>query len=262
MMAVTVVGDGRPIVVLPMFGCDSAVMAEMVEPAFTGTDGWRRIYLDLPGTGRSPSLAPRSDAVLDAVEATVSALPGVSTFHLLGASYGGYLATGLARRVPATVRGMFLVSTGIRIAPGSRDLSGALASVPAPGWLDDVPADLHTHFEQAVGRQTASVAHRITAALALGTPTDDDYLEDLRTNGYQLSDEGSEQAYDGDVVLLAGRRDRICGHRDQFAALRRYPHGSYVLLDDAGHYLPCERPETFGLLLRDWLANQPAPNPR
>ena len=55
------------------------------------------------------------------------------------------------------------------------------------------------------------------------------------------------------VLMLAGRQDRIGGYVDQFEALRRYPNGTYAVVDGAGHYLPFERADVFAGLLRSWL---------
>src|SRR4051794_772310 len=110
LLSATVLGSGRPIVLLPGFGLDSAVMAAACEPALVRTEPagaeevtggpWQRIYLDLPGTGGSVAGEPTSEAVLAAVQETVTDLIGDTPFRLVGHSYGGYLGTGLTRRDP------------------------------------------------------------------------------------------------------------------------------------------------------------------
>jgi len=229
-------------------------MAAAFEPVFTGITGLCRIYIDLPGTGDSPAVEPHSDAVLEAVVETGQSTIGAAPFLLVGCSYGGYLAAGLARRAPTRIPGLLLVCPGVKIRPDQRDLSRVLPSTPQPRWLTEVPNELHEHFGHAIGYQTRSVANRIARAFHLNGPTDEDYLAALRSTGYQLSDEDSPQLFDGNVTILAGRRDRIAGHLDQFDALAHYPHGSLVVLGDAGHYLPFEQPERFQALALDWLA--------
>jgi len=63
------------------------------------------------------------------------------------------------------------------------------------------------------------------------------------------------------ATLVAGRRDRVVGYLDTFDALDRYPNASYHALDDAGHYLPFERPETLAGLVRDWLTRSTRSSP-
>ena len=57
-LAVRDLGAGRPIVLLPWFGLDGGVTALAFEPVFAETTEWRRIYVDLPGTGGSAAVAP------------------------------------------------------------------------------------------------------------------------------------------------------------------------------------------------------------
>jgi pimeloyl-ACP methyl ester carboxylesterase len=252
-LAAQVHGTGRPLVLLPWFGTDHWVMAAAWEPALERS-GCRRIYLDLPGTGGSSPVPPHSDAVADAVAETIGALAGDSPIGLIGCSYGGYLAAELARRDPARIAGLMLVCSGVRILPGDRDLSGVLPPDPEPGWLDEVPARYREHVAQAVGHQTKAAAARLTAAFLHNGPVDEEYLSDLRANGYQLSEERALRALDVDVTVVAGRRDGIAGFRDQFELAAASRGGDYVLLDNAGHYLPFEQPARFAALALDWLA--------
>lgn len=239
---------------LPWIGLDSAVMAAAFEPAVAGTDNVRRIYIDLPGTGGSAPVEPSSEAVLEAVIETVESIIGTAPFLLAGCSFGGYLAAGLARRAPDRILGLLLVCAGVKIRRGQRNLSRVLPSTPEPGWLAQVPDELQGHFALAIGCQTGEVANRVADAFRLNGPTDTDYLATLRSSpGDQLSDEDSPQRFDGNVTIVVGERDRIVGHLDQHAALAHYPHGSFVALSDAGHYLPFEQPARFHALTHNWL---------
>jgi pimeloyl-ACP methyl ester carboxylesterase len=247
-------GSGRPLIVLPSFSLDHAAMAEAVEPVFADTPGWRRLYVDLPGTGGSPPGEPRSDIVVDAVVGTIRAELGDQRFVIAGWSYGGYLAAGVTRRLPRQVSGLMMVCTGFKIRPEERDLTGVLTSIPDPEWLLDVPPGLHDHFAHAVGCQTAVVAQRIATALGRNGPTDQAYLTALRVDGFALSDENALTQCDAPVCFLTGRRDRVTGYVSLFDTLRSYDHATYAAIADAGHYLPLEQPAVFAAATQSWLS--------
>jgi pimeloyl-ACP methyl ester carboxylesterase len=251
-LAVRSYGEGPTFVLLPWFALSHAAMAAACEPALAGS-GWRRLYLDLPGTGRSAPVEPSSDAVAAAVSRAIDEHAGPAPVALAGCSYGGYLAASLASRAPERFAGLLMICSGPRIRPAERDLSGVLPSDPEPGWLDDVPEPLREHFELAVGHQTRAVAVRMAAAFRLSGQSDGSYLEELRATGFQLAD---EQAISVPAIttVLAGRRDRIAGFRDQFELAAAGRRADYVCLDDVGHYLPFERPGLFAALALDWLA--------
>ena len=58
---------------------------------------------------------------------------------------------------------------------------------------------------------------------------------------------------DAPVVIMAGRRDRWVGWRQQERLGDRYPHATVVTVSDAGHALPHEKPQLVAVLLADWL---------
>lgn len=246
-------GDGLPVVVLPSFSLAHSAMASAMEPAFTGRDRCRRIYVDLPGTGSSPAGVPHSDQVLDDVVDTIRQELSEESFALVGWSYGGFLAAGVTRRMGSQARGLMMVCSALRIHPEHRDLTGVLPSVPERSWLAGVPEHWHDHFTQAIGCQTAEVAHRIASVLKQNPPTDEGYLSELRTNGLVLSEEHMAAPRDIQACLVAGRRDRVAGYLGLFNALDCFDHADYVLSGEAGHYLPLEDPEFFAAALHNWL---------
>ena len=58
---------------------------------------------------------------------------------------------------------------------------------------------------------------------------------------------------DAPVLILAGRRDRWVGWRQQERLGDRYPRATVVTVADAGHALPHEKPGLVSALLADWL---------
>ncbi|RIQ34865.1 alpha/beta fold hydrolase [Jiangella rhizosphaerae] len=248
-------GVGRPLVVLPWFGLDRGSAVAAFEPVFEGRPGWRRVYVDLPGTGGSPGGEPTSDAIRAAVADLLTSFD--RPVALAGCSYGGYLAAGVARRVPGRVAGLLLVCSGVTIAAAERTLPPAPSTPPPAGWLDGIAPELAPHLATALGNRTAEVARRVSAVVTATMTGDDEFLDRLRPAGYRLSDEDDAVRYAGPAALLTGRQDLIAGYADQFGALEHYPDGAYAVEPEAGHYLPFEQPAVFADLVGHWLARLP-----
>src|SRR4051812_32517039 len=89
------VGHGRPMLFLHGYTADHRLMKGCFEPLFRGRRGWRRIYVDLPGMGRSPSTGVRNadQMVAKLLELIAEVIP-TGGFSIAGESYGGYLAQG------------------------------------------------------------------------------------------------------------------------------------------------------------------------
>lgn len=101
-------GEGAPILALHGAGVDHHETAAAIE-ALVREPGHRRIYPDLPGMGRSTAgNLSSNDDVVDLLCAFVDRLEAGPVL-LLGHSYGGYLARGVAARRPDLVRGLALI---------------------------------------------------------------------------------------------------------------------------------------------------------
>ena len=104
-------GAGRPIVSLHGFSPDHHSVTGCMEPIFRQRDGWKRIYPDLPGMGKTPSKEwiTNSDQMLDVVLAFIDSIIPNQHFVLAGESYGAYLARGIVQRKSELVDGLLLI---------------------------------------------------------------------------------------------------------------------------------------------------------
>ncbi|MER7444285.1 alpha/beta fold hydrolase [Micromonospora avicenniae] len=246
-------GAGPVVVCLPMFSMTRAATAAAFAPAFAG-GGVREVYLDLPGHGDSPAnCRATSQAVLDTVCAWLDRNVDKPVL-LAGASYGAYLAAGIARQRPELVSGLLLVCAGVKILREDRDLPEFEPPEAPTGWLDDAPAELRPHLDAALGHRTSAVVATVLRALESGGPGDEKFQGELQGGAdYALPDEDADIVFSGPVSVITGRQDGIVGYADQFRSMRHYPRGTFTVVDAAGHYLPFEQPALLRSLTQDWL---------
>ncbi|WP_327044012.1 alpha/beta fold hydrolase [Microbispora sp. NBC_01189] len=104
-------GGGMPVLALHGAGVDHREIAGALEPVFRDRPGYRRIYPDLPGMGRTPlpDWFRGSDDTLDVVLGLIDALAGDEPFAVVGHSFGAYLARAVADRRPERVAGLALI---------------------------------------------------------------------------------------------------------------------------------------------------------
>ena len=105
-------GEGRPIIMLHGWSCDHRYMVSDMEPLFEQREGWKRIYPDLPGMGKTPGAdwITTDDQVLDVVMDFIDKVIPSQRFAVAGASYGGYLARGLVYRESRLIEGLLLTA--------------------------------------------------------------------------------------------------------------------------------------------------------
>ena len=242
-LAYTEHGAGVPLVALHGAGVDHRDIESAIEAIVP--PGYRRIYPDLPGMGRSTADGVRSNGdVVAELGALIDALDG--PVLLLGHSYGAYLARGVAARRPESVRGLALICPFLDGADAPRQQA---VRQDADAY-DELEPELRQGFDEYFVIRTAATARRYRDHVYPGTLlVDQPALERIFANW--SIDVGS--GYGGPTLIAAGRRDSTVGYSGAAGLLDPYPLATLAVLDDAGHALLHERPDLVGALLTDWL---------
>jgi pimeloyl-ACP methyl ester carboxylesterase len=231
-------GRGRTLLMLHGSPGDHARAMAHVEPAFSSRKGWRRVYPDLPGHGRTPG-ADRirdMDDYLEVVLEMVDELFGDTGFALGGISFGAYLALGIARKRPSRVEGLLLSVPEVNHSPLEelRDQKFSTPSIQTPPRL--VP-DLPEYVE------------------------DTRWLEGLPFRDITVPLYRSSKPVQYPALFLFGRQDAPFRYRKYWRLLDDLPRATYAILDGAGHRLWTDRNRLACALLGDWLDRIEASTP-
>ena len=239
-------GEGTPVLLLHGAGVDHREPLGTIEPAFGPTPGYRRIYPDLPGQGRTPAPASirSADDVLVALLDLIDDVVGEEPLLVVGHSAGGYFARAIAHRRPEQVIGLALVCP----------LLGRIRDVPAHAAvvqedLEAAPDAFRSYFVVQTPEMLRSYAEHVVPGVEAA---DSEALERIGER-WRLAGEVSDRPYAGPVLVVVGRQDSAVGYAAQWDLMQAYPRGTFAMLDRAGHALPHEQPELLGALLREWL---------
>jgi pimeloyl-ACP methyl ester carboxylesterase len=250
-------GEGTAVLALHGWTPDHRLMSGCLEPIFTELPGYRRLYPDLPGMGRSPAGSiDSSDGIMAAVRDFIDTEIGDVPFVLIGESYGGYLARGLIAERPEQILGLGL------ICPIGVALEHADRTVPEHVVLESDPAAIATltpeeaeDFTEITVLQTADVLRQYRQDVVPGLDAADvEAMARIRENWALTIAPESGPVYPRPSLILCGRQDSATGYADQFPLLPHYPRATYAVLDMAGHNLQIEQPALLDVLVRDWLA--------
>src|SRR3954453_7343377 len=238
-------GKGRPVLVVHSSGVDHRESEGCLEAGCRGPAGYRRIYPDLPGMGRTPapgSLRSAND-VLDVLLGF--AHEGAGSDHILvaGHSAGAYYAQEIAARRPGRISGLALVCP---LLAGVRDVPEHHAVVAQ----DDLGNE---EFRGYFVVQTPAMLDRYERFVAPAIPLADHAA--MARIGERWELHATERpAYQGPTLVVAGRQDSIVGDAAAAGLLDRYPRATLAVLDGAGHALPHEQLRVLTGLLDEWLA--------
>jgi pimeloyl-ACP methyl ester carboxylesterase len=248
-----VLGDGRPLVCLHGWPADHEHIRHDLEPVFESRPGWRRIYVDLPGLGRSPATEQivSHEDMARFVARLVTQLVRDGRFCIAGASYGGYLAQWLAHQCPGRIEGFFIYVPSFGSSNDRR--------VPAPTVIDPNPqllANLAEDEQLWASAQTVHSPESLENFRAVIKPAidraDGDFVS--RMNDTPMPPAPAPlPPLSVPALIVTGRQDSWCGYAQAWELVEGYPRATFAVLDRAAHGISDDRPELFHALISDWL---------
>ncbi|HZR41601.1 MAG TPA: alpha/beta hydrolase [Ktedonobacteraceae bacterium] len=244
-------GAGRPVVMLPGIPTDHGIMLRFMEPLFTQRDGWLRLYPDLPGTGQTPGVdrLATPDRVLDAMLAFIDKVIPGQRFVLAGYSYGGYLARGVLYHRAESIDGLMLCAPMMKADPAQVHLPKRTTLVEDPALI----AQLDPGIANIIVVQSPGVVEAARGVQEEVETANFPFLDRLEETGFSFDVDALSAPFGGPTLILTARQDHICGYRDSWSLLEKYPRATFAVLDRAGHLLNIEQDALCQALMREWL---------
>jgi len=241
------------------FGIDRHVMIGCMEPIFESRLGWKRVYFDLPGMGRTP--APQwmnnADQMLESVLAFVNKVLGYDSFLVAGESYGAYLARAIVKLIPERLKGALLICPVITADRKRRELPKQQIFVRDEPFLAGIEqSESKNLFERVLVVQDKKRWNRFTQDIMPGMRIKDrTFLELFQKRGYSLSFDVDqlEHPFKRPSLIFSGRQDTSVGYRDSLKLVENFSRGTFAILDRAGHGLEVEQETVFNCLVNEWL---------
>ena len=253
-------GEGRPIIMLHGTGVDHTYMVSDMEPLFKKRDGWKRIYPDLPGHGKTPGVdwITNQDKMLEVVlDFIAKVIPG-ERFVLTGSSKGAYLARGVVHHRFESIDGLLLTVPVINADGEKRDVPSHVTLVVDPVLVSELEPDGADGFFQIAVVQSRKVLDYVRNNLSTaGELFDETFLgkivDHTENNNFSFAVDTLPTPFPAPTLIVAGRQDSAAGYRDAWKILENFPRGSFVILDRMGHLLGAEQEDLFHALASEWL---------
>lgn len=252
-----------PLIAVHGFGVDHRIMLPLDD--MIDDEGWRRVYLDLPwaeGARDTGAATPRD--VADGALEEVADLVGDGPFAIIGNSFGAMVARHVAHSLPDQCQGLATLAGAFQLDHARRRLPRHEVIVHDAGVLERA-GDARAEFEEMAVVHTDQALRAFERFVLPGLRGADarviDRLSAAYVEGYEPESD-AEEPFLAPALHVFGRQDHVVGYEDGLARADHYPHGSFVVLDGAGHNLHLERPQLVGALIRDWLGRVDHHRPR
>lgn len=248
-------GSGVPIVFIHGNGVDHRLLLGL-DDLFAESGAWERIYLDLPGFGKTPALAGEGGLpeIAEWCHEVVGSLVGDRPFAAVGNSLGGLIVRELVARRPHQILGFALLAPVVHPDPARRTTPQKVVLRRDPELLASLdPTDAKLFADMAVVQTEANWLRFREAALPGLQLADSGAMERLAAR-YVLPQQPDARirGYDRPVLIVVGRQDHVVGFEDQAGLALDFPSATYVVLDEAGHNVHLDQPQAVHTQLRQW----------
>jgi pimeloyl-ACP methyl ester carboxylesterase len=251
------VGQGKPILMLHGAPLDHRALLECMEPIFQIREGWLRIYLDLPGMGKTKggNWITSADQMLEIIFEFIDRVIPKQSFVLVGHSYADYLARGIIYQRRQAVDGLFLLAPWIKYTHKDRRVPERVTLVEDESLLSQLTPDEADNFAFGAVVQDRKNWERFRDEWLPGMLTYDPQFFDqlLDHTPFSFEVDTLSEPFVKPVLVLMGRQDHISGYRDSWDILENYPRATFAVLDRAGHRLQIEQADLFNALANEWL---------
>lgn len=253
-----VYGEGKPILMLHGSPVDHRLMKGCMEPVFSNKSGYKRIYIDLPGMGKTKGerWITSLDAMLEVVIHFIEKIIKDENFLLVGESFGGYLSRGVLHKIGDRVDGMLLICPAIFLDEKKRNIPAHVILKKDDKLLSQLDFEDAEKFKAIQVVQNKINWERFRDEILCSIKIADiEFLESIDANGYDFSFnvDNMDIKFNKPCLIILGRQDSRVGYKDAWRILEKYPRATFAVLDRAGHNLQIEQAELFNNLVNEWL---------
>jgi pimeloyl-ACP methyl ester carboxylesterase len=246
-------GRGEPLVLVPGFGTGAWIWYRQV-PDFARS--FRTVVFDPRGVarseGRDEPYAMRQFA--DDVAALLDALE-VESAHVLGASFGGFVAQEFALAYPARTRSLILCCTsfgGARHVPPSAETLAAIASTKGLNTEERVRENLLLAFSPRFAAERPGEVERVIHLRAENHVPEYAYLRQLEA-AVAFDAEGRVGAIKAPTLVLTGDADTIVPHENSNNLAAAIPGATLRVIEGGSHAFFIEQPEEFNRAVAEFI---------
>ncbi|WP_019555555.1 alpha/beta fold hydrolase [Propionispira raffinosivorans] len=251
------IGEGMPVVMIHGFITDHRILSGCMESVFEHLKGYKRLYLDLPGMGKTKAKdwIKNSDDMLKVIADFINTVIPNENFLLVGQSCGGFLARGLINKMPEKISGLFLLCPVVIANKKERELPSHISRCRNVDLLKKLhPDDAAVYDKHSIVQNEMTWARYKNECLSGIKIADNDFIKNFVANGYEFSFKlDNNIVYDKPTLILLGHQDTRVGYKDAWKIFENYPKATFSILDQAGHDLQIDKENVFNCLVIDWL---------
>jgi pimeloyl-ACP methyl ester carboxylesterase len=248
-------GDGEALVLVPGFASGSWSWYKQVEDL---SRYFRVVTFDPRGVANSviaPDVPVSISLIADDVVNLLDALK-IERAHIMGVSFGGFVAQEFAIRFPQRLGKLILACTsfgGSRHVLPSQDVLAAFASTRGLNSKERIRQYLTTAFLPDFVRANTGEVDRFCGLREKNAVPENVYLQQLESaTAFDLYSDVSNIA--AETLVISGDKDSVVPFQNSVNLAAEIPNARLEIIEDAGHMVFVEKAVKFNEIVRAFLA--------
>jgi pimeloyl-ACP methyl ester carboxylesterase len=246
-------GNGEPLVLIPGFAAGAWIWSKHVAPLSTK---FRLVTFDPRGVGQSSFESQQLTMRLlaDDTAALLHHL-GIAQAHILGVSFGGFVAQEFALAYPEMTRTLSLCCTGFggpnHVAPSLETLTAVLST---DGFNTEarIRRNLLPAFSPDFVRNHPDEIEEVIKLRLANPVVEEAYRSQLKA-GVGFDAESRVGAIKAPTLVLSGDADAIVPVQNSRNLAARIPGAQLQLIEGGGHLFFIEQPDEFNRIVAEFL---------
>ena len=249
-------GDGEPLVLIPGFAAGSWIWYRQIGPL---AQSFRVITFDPRGIGNSPG-GSQPLTISNLVDDIADLLRGlkIEEAHILGASFGGFVAQEFALKYPKMTRSLSLCCTSFggpnHVAPSMETLA-AIVSTDGFNTRERIQRNLLPAFSPEYVRDHPEEVERVIDLRVANTLSEDVYRSQLAT-AVSFNAESRAHAIEAATLVLTGDADAIVPMQNSINLASKIPAAELQTVAGGSHLFFIEQPDEFNRIVTKFLRRQ------
>ena len=244
-------GEGEPLVLIPGFASGAWSWDGQVD-AFSKR--FRVITFDPRGVAASTAVRSSEVSIQLIAEDTAQLLDAlaIESAHVLGISFGGFVAQEFAIKYPERVKKLVLASTsfgGPNHVPAVTDIYAAFVSMEGLNSPERVRKYLAASF---AADTDPDIVERFCVLREQNPVPESIYTQQLKS-AMAFNSEPRVPQIAAETLIITGDRDLIVPMRNSLNLKEKIPNSHLAVIPYAGHMAFVERPEEFNRIIEDFL---------
>lgn len=250
------IGEGTPFLLIHGWAIDHSFLERCMEPIFAKANGsYKRIYIDVPGMGRSlPGNVKNGDGILRVIEAFMDEMYPGERFYVGGNSYGSVVARAVTAKLTDKVIALLLIAPAM-----DSKCEGASEGVYRidEEFMATLDEQEKADFVAMNAKLTREAWERYKELVypSVRINADNDYMRHKLKGsfGFSIIKALEKKRFKGPVLVVTAKYDTAVGCKAQLIFKDIFTNCTYVVIDGAGHNIHVDQPEEFEKVVLSWL---------